>query len=386
MPPQKKRTGKRRTKKAAKGFGPVARLSLAGFLLAAVVLVCFLLLRQPPPPAPPVSLPPEAPVLVDPQVFLEDLQVELESFLLRGGYSPGQIRRLPSEGMVDLEIRGTSPDPGLMETLQGRIERLAPDIRLEQVAGRGELRIFQSVALVGRLRFKPPPVIAPVRPQARMAIIMDDLGRDLKTARKLLAVDLPVTFAVLPATPHATEVAKMAFRSGREVLVHMPMEPQGFPAINPGSDALLVSQGPEEIRSRFLGYLDRVPHAVGGNNHMGSRFTENAEGMAVVLGVMKERGMFFVDSVTTGRSVGFRLARAEGMGAAERDLFLDNVQEVAAIRAEIRRLASLARRQRQAVGICHPYPETLEALRLEAQALKESGVEVVPVSALLDRS
>jgi polysaccharide deacetylase 2 family uncharacterized protein YibQ len=212
---------------------------------------------------------------------------------------------------------------------------------------------------------------------------MDDLGRDLASGRELAAIDLPVTFAVMPGNPHSREVAELAHQHGREVLVHMPMQPQGYPEINPGNDALLIDMDAEEIQTRVRGFLERVPHAVGGNNHMGSRFTESPEGMQAVMAILRESGLFFVDSVTSGRSVGIEEAVKAGVPAAARDVFLDNEQDVARIAAELRHLVRVAQRQGRAIGICHPYPETMEALRRETATLKESGVEIVPVSRLV---
>jgi hypothetical protein len=239
---------------------------------------------------------------------------------------------------------------------------------------------------------RPPLFTAPVPAEnvpagspGRVAIIMDDLGRDLASARELLAIDLPVTFAVLPMESHSAEVAEMAHAGGREVLIHLPMQPQGYPDVDPGDAPLLVGQRPEDIRERIALYRQRVPQAVGGNNHMGSRFTEDRAGMAVVLEEMRQEGLFFVDSLTSGRSVAFDEARRQGIPAAERDLFLDNEREVGSIAREIRRLAELGRRQGGAVGICHPHPQTLQALRQEAAYLRRQGIEVVPVSQLLVR-
>jgi uncharacterized protein len=228
----------------------------------------------------------------------------------------------------------------------------------------------------------PPLLVVPATGKPRLAIIMDDLGRDLGSARTLLNIDLPVTFAILPGEAQAARVAKLAHQQGREVLIHIPMEPQSYPVVDPGEDALLVEQGPEEIRRRFQIYLQQVPHATGANNHMGSRFTEHAEGLATVFTEMKQAGLFFVDSITSPKSVALTGARQAGLRAVGRDLFLDNVQDVERIAAEIRKLVALAEKRGQAVGICHPYPQTMEALRREAPFLRER-VEVVAVSRLL---
>lgn len=119
---------------------------------------------------------------------------------------------------------------------------------------------------------------------------------------------------------------------------------------------------------------------------MGSRLTENSEAMAAVLEVLRERKMFFVDSRTSASSVAVVEADRKGVPAISRDVFLDNVREVPAIAREIRKLAGVARRRGSAVGICHPYPETLAALRQEAEVLREQGIDVVSVSQLLAKS
>jgi uncharacterized protein len=226
----------------------------------------------------------------------------------------------------------------------------------------------------------PPQMPASARPL--VAIIMDDLGRELGSARTLLGIDLPVTFAILPGEAKAAQVAQLAYQHGREVLIHIPMEPQSYPITDPGDDALLVDQSPEELRRRFHVYLQQVPHASGANNHMGSRFTEHAEGLATVFAEMKQAGLFFVDSRTSSKSVALSGAHRAGLRALGRDVFLDNIQDVERIAAEIRKLVAVAEKRGQAVGICHPYPQTMEALRRETTFLR-GRVEVVPVSRLL---
>jgi polysaccharide deacetylase 2 family uncharacterized protein YibQ len=166
-------------------------------------------------------------------------------------------------------------------------------------------------------------------------------------------------------------------------MLHVPMEPQGFPVVDPGDDALLVNLPPAELHARLTALLGEVPHVAGINNHMGSRFTEDERSMTAVMAVLRERGLYFVDSLTSGNSVGTATARQAGVPSLRRDVFLDNVVEVAAIAGEIRRLAAKAARNGSAVGICHPYPETIMALRQELPVLARQGVKFVPVSTLL---
>jgi polysaccharide deacetylase 2 family uncharacterized protein YibQ len=214
---------------------------------------------------------------------------------------------------------------------------------------------------------------------------MDDLGRSALTAEVLVSFPEQVTFAVLPGEPHAVQVAEIAHAAGHEVMLHVPMEPQGYPAVNPGDDALFVAQSDAEIRRRFDLLLASVPYVTGTNNHMGSRFTEDARALSPVMESLRERGLFFIDSRTTGQSKVTEVAHRFGVPTMNRDVFLDNVAEVSAIVREIKRLQSKARSQGTAIGICHPYPETLEALRRELPEMRDQGITVVPVSVLLQK-
>jgi polysaccharide deacetylase 2 family uncharacterized protein YibQ len=398
MPPEKK-SRSQKTRKRAKtgkpGKGPRLKVLLVSLCLLGLLLVGLIALSQmrqrvsPPLPAPPVKVvEPAVTPEPSPATLLEDIRVEVESLLLHSGIALSQVEISRSGDLFRYEVQGAFPPETLRDELSRRLSGIAAGLRLETLASEGELRVYRGESRIYLLHFRPPPTPPPapmVKARARAAIIMDDLGRDLETARALLAIDLPVTFAILPGEAHAAEVATLAHRSGREVMIHIPMEPQSYPATNPGDDALLLGQSPEEIRRRFQEYVERVPFAVGGNNRMGSRFTEYREGMEVVLATMKASGLFFVDSRTTGQSLAFDEARRAGVPAAARDLFLDNEQDVGQISREIRKLAILAGRKGQAVGICHPYEQTLEALRREAPYLKQQGIEIVPVSQLLVR-
>jgi polysaccharide deacetylase 2 family uncharacterized protein YibQ len=231
------------------------------------------------------------------------------------------------------------------------------------------------------IQFIPP---APALPDGPLVtIIMDDLGRSVSTAKALTSMPQLVTFSILPDEPQAARVAEIAYAAGREVMLHVPMEPQGFPAVNPGSEALFIKYSDAEIRSRFDRLLAKIPHATGSNNHMGSRFTEDARALTPVMESLQEKGLFFVDSRTSGRSQVSEVAHQFGVPTMNRDVFLDNLAEVDAIIREIKRLEGKARRQGMAIGICHPYPETLEALRRELPGLAERGISMVPVSVLL---
>jgi len=283
-----------------------------------------------------------------------------------------------------------APKAGPVDDLRGKLRKLTPPLTL----GTPEDGVLTITDRAGQLLLSiqflptlPPPAGKPAGglKGGKVAIIMDDLGRGLSPARKLLAIAQPVTLAILPGETHAVAVADTAHAAGREIMLHLPMEPQGYPVVDPGDDALLLSQGDGELRESVLALLGRVPHAVGVNNHMGSRFTEDERGMAVVMQVLKEQQLFFIDSLTSSHSVGSHAAGEAGVPVMRRDVFLDNVAEVGAIVREIDRLAEKARRNGSAIGICHPYPETLAALQQELPRLAREGIEFVKVSELVAR-
>jgi hypothetical protein len=216
-----------------------------------------------------------------------------------------------------------------------------------------------------------------------VAIIIDDLGYDRALARAFASLEIPVSLAVLPMAPRTEDVAAEAGRMDRELMLHLPMEPKGYPELNPGPGALLNRMGPGEIRTLVDRHLDQLPGACGVNNHMGSSFTEHETQMTAVMEALRGRGLFFVDSKTTGRSMGYSLACRMGVPAVSRSVFLDNEPTSSAIGIQLERLLGIARHRGSALGIAHPFPGTLEALRGEAERLREA-VEIVTVSDLVE--
>ena len=231
---------------------------------------------------------------------------------------------------------------------------------------------------IRRLTVFPPELEAP-----RIAIIMDDMGVSNEYLDELLALDYPVTLSVLPGELHSVEAATLAHDRGWEVMLHLPMEPLNYPEANPGEYALFVSMSRKEITRRLTDYLDSVPFVSGVNNHMGSRFTGDEEGMSAVLDVLKQYELFFVDSRTTPDTVAYTMALGMGVPAAERNVFLDNYRDVEKIEANIEQLLDMAAREGSAVGICHPYDETLTALTRMEKRLTADDVMVVPVGELI---
>lgn len=235
----------------------------------------------------------------------------------------------------------------------------------------------------------PPSGRKPVATRKKMkgpgtvAIIIDDMGSSVAEVKAFMAIAVPLTFSVIPGLAKDREVAEAAHAGGYEVMMHLPMEPQDYPARRLEANGLLVAHSGEELVKRLENLRREVPYVVGANNHMGSRFTENEEKMRVVLGELKRDGLFFVDSMTTPSSVGIRLARELGMESAARNVFLDNVQNSDAVREQLYKLAALARRRGSAIGICHPHQATIKALSTTLPDLKSSGINFVYASELV---
>lgn len=216
-----------------------------------------------------------------------------------------------------------------------------------------------------------------------VAIIIDDLGYGGEITEQILQMKVPLTLSILPQLPHSQNIARRAKEQGFQVLLHLPMEPYEYPTMDPGPEALLVNMEEDKIREVLTNDLKGVPEAVGVNNHMGSRFTANKEKMSVVLEELKKHNLFFIDSLTSGDSVGYQVAKIIGLPTTHRDIFLDNYQDAVSVRINLRQLITLAQKVGKAVAIGHPYSSTISVLQEMLPELLET-VEIVPVSQLLE--
>ncbi|WP_095155795.1 divergent polysaccharide deacetylase family protein [Pseudomonas sp. Irchel 3E13] len=219
---------------------------------------------------------------------------------------------------------------------------------------------------------------APAQPQrAYLSVIIDDLGQSPDRDARTLALPGPVTMAIMPDTPHATDFARQAHHAGRTVILHMPMDPATGPyAWHPGTPL-------PELEKRLNAALLRVPYAAGLNNHMGSRMTAQPEAMAWLMGELQRRDLFFVDSRTSATTVAAAKAQTQGLASVSRDVFLDDVRTSEAIAGQLRLAVELARRQGTAVVIGHPYPQTLEVLERELPRLKGQGVDLIELRQMI---
>ncbi|MEP7009516.1 MAG: divergent polysaccharide deacetylase family protein [Acidobacteriota bacterium] len=214
--------------------------------------------------------------------------------------------------------------------------------------------------------------------------MIDDLGRSETEVEEIEAFGVPITYSVLPYEEETGAVVAELTARGEEMLCHLPMEPEG--AGDPGPGALLESMSEAELVDATDRALAAVPGAVGVNNHMGSGLSSDPRAMRPVLLRLAKKHLFFLDSRTSAKSVGYRLAIELGVPSAERQVFLDDVEDPAAIRAQFARLLALAKKKGAAIAIGHPHPNTLAVLAEEIPKAVAEGFEIVPVSYLLDRA
>jgi polysaccharide deacetylase 2 family uncharacterized protein YibQ len=220
---------------------------------------------------------------------------------------------------------------------------------------------------------------------SRIALIIDDIGANLSRARPFLDLGIPITFAILPRLARTQEAAEMIHNEGHEIMLHQPMEPINRD-LDPGPGALYVGYGSNKITTIMEENISHIPFAIGVNNHMGSKFTACQEGVLEALQVVKERGLFFVDSLTTNRSTAYETAKDLHMRAAARNFFLDHTLEEPAILQQLHKLKRYALKHGHAVSIGHPFPKTARAIRTFLKTSKESGITWVHISSLIKKT
>jgi len=195
----------------------------------------------------------------------------------------------------------------------------------------------------------------------RVAIIIDDMGHHELLGEELLALPIELTYSFLPFAPHTRKLEGLAYRAGKTVLLHLPLQPKGN-KWDPGPGALKIEDLVEVQKSKFEKCLEEVPHAVGVNNHMGSLYTENQLAMTRLIWEIGDRALFFVDSYTSSKSVGLPIAQRLNVESARRHVFLDNILDKKKICVQLDKLIHIAERNGVGIGIAHPHRETVEAL------------------------
>ncbi len=214
----------------------------------------------------------------------------------------------------------------------------------------------------------------------RLAIIIDDCGQWPITERAFVALPFPVTLSVLPHVRYGPAIARAADAAGKGVMLHLPM--QTLSGQYPGPGTITVTMNDDAIRSEVRGDLAELPEARGVNNHEGSRATEDSRVMGDIADVLVSENRFWIDSRTSAGSVAADVTRERGIPTASRDVFLDDVDDLAAVEAQLRLAASAARAHGSAIAIGHPREATLAAVRTLGPELISDGIDLTYASDL----
>jgi len=225
---------------------------------------------------------------------------------------------------------------------------------------------------------------APVVSDARLAIIIDDIGYNKIQSERAARLSGAFTLSILPFTPHGVSSAQLAHRQGKELMLHLPMSTiNNMPM---GKGGLVSGMEKGTFLATVRQDLESLPYIQGVNNHMGSRLTQEAEPMQWLMEELRPRGLYFVDSRTSAQTKALDIATQYQVPSLKRDVFLDDLNETKAIEYQLNRAIQFARQRGSAVAIGHPYPATLAVLERIQPVLAERGITLVHVSHLLKQT
>ena len=218
----------------------------------------------------------------------------------------------------------------------------------------------------------------------KLSIIIDDFGGfSGELLQKFLELDKNIIFSILPELSYSQEVMQKAYNQGRETMIHIPMEPISYPQNDPGKNAIFVNLSEMEIKKRVKKYIKNLPLCIGANNHMGSLAMQHKNILNPVMSILKENGLFFVDSRTTPKTVGYELAREKDIPAYKIDFFLDTGTFPDIVSAKTNRLIELAKSQNKIVVISHCNKKSLEEMKQILRNIKDKNFKLVPISEIV---
>lgn len=218
---------------------------------------------------------------------------------------------------------------------------------------------------------------------SRLVIVIDDIGNNMEVFRNLVELEYDITFSILPQLAFSLESAEIANQKGFDIMLHLPMQPKDWPKFNPGDGALLIGDDEETLYRKMEMNFASVPYIVGVNNHMGSAYTQYGEGLEVLMRVLKDRNLFFLDSKTAPGNIARSRARNNGVLYLSRNIFLDNVQEFSYVERQLNKAVNLAKRKGVAIAIGHAYSVTYEVLSRRLPDLKGEEIKITRISDLI---
>jgi len=261
--------------------------------------------------------------------------------------------------------------------LGGKVESGTEDLRT------GETTLTYSFAskTLGKIRLLPDANLT--RHAGKIAIIIDDFGYKVDgVISGLMKLDLTITYSIIPGLKHSKELAERLHKTGKPVMIHLPMQALERKVESDGY-SLMLDMKEKEIRERVRKAVAAVPHAVGLNNHMGSAATVTDSLMLPALEEIKKANLFFIDSKTHPNTRAHMLAKKMGLSSELNDIFLDNEESAEKVQQKMWQLADLAAAQGAAIAIGHPHEYTLQALKEIGPQLVQRGFEFVAVEELV---
>jgi len=218
---------------------------------------------------------------------------------------------------------------------------------------------------------------ATIRP--KIALIFDDLGESLRDLKKVYSLDIPLTISVIPNLRFSKNIAHIASRCGFSVFIHLPLEPASSQQYQTNKYKFITSDLSErEVIILLRQYLNSIRIAIGVNNHMGSAATQDPKLMKIILNELKKRGLIFIDSKTSLKSIAYEQARKMGLISGYNKGFLDAVDDIKVMEKRIKELKKLAEENGKIIIIAHPRENTLKFLEAQLPLLREE-VEFITI-------
>lgn len=295
--------------------------------------------------------------------------------------APSSLQGKPTEAASSAaSSTSSSTSSSTVSTASSHRSQAAAAPSVKKDAGQPKAPAKQSAAPVKAAPAASPKPNTPSAVKGKLAVVIDDAGRDLASQHVYESLGIPLTLAVMPNQVHTRDAALSWHAHGLPVILHQPME--SVSGIGMESKVILTSMSDEEIRGLLKSSLSQVPEAVGINNHQGSKATTDRHTMDVVMNELHHRHLFFFDSRTNSTTAADGAAASYGVPYVRNDLFVDNEADVAAISAMIREAAKRAQKYGTYVIIGHCRPKTAEAFRQMVPQLEKEGIQFVYVSSL----
>lgn len=205
--------------------------------------------------------------------------------------------------------------------------------------------------------------------QSKLAIVIDDVGYHSKEDAAIFAMPREISVAIIPAAPYARARNQEAKSQGRDILIHMPMQPVSAVKIEDGG--LHLGMSAAQVNDRVNTAKNIVRDAIGMNNHMGSAATADPQLMTYLMTALQEKHLFFLDSRTIGKSVAGKIAKEQGVRSLDRHIFLDDSNEFADVQRQFKAAIHYARKHGSAIAIGHPRQNTIAVLQAGLRNLPE---------------